>query len=138
MRTIIADDSNTMRRILQNMLEEVGGPEALTADGGDVVLELLKQHPDVGLILMDWNMPCIDGLQCLRHIRSNPATEDIAVVMVSSEALRERILEAIQAGATNYLMKPFEIERFRAVIGPILQNPGHRANTRRSVRQEQA
>ncbi|MCD8140322.1 MAG: response regulator [Planctomycetaceae bacterium] len=88
MQTIIADDSITMRRILQTMLDEVGGTEALTADGGDVVLELLNQHPDVGLILMDWNMPCIDGLQCLRHIRSNPRTEDIAVVMVSSEALR--------------------------------------------------
>ncbi len=137
MQTIIADDSITMRRILQNMLEEVGGPEALTADGGDVVLELLNQHQDVGLILMDWNMPCIDGLQCLRHIRSNPKTEDIAVVMVSSEALRERIIEAIQAGATNYLMKPFEIDRFRTVIEPILQNPSHRANTRRSARQQQ-
>lgn len=121
MQVIIADDSITMRRILQNMLTEMGVTDnVLTADGGDVVMELVGRHPDVGLILMDWNMPCINGIDCLRRIRANPATAHIAVVMVSSEALRERIVEAIQAGATGYLIKPFEQERFQEVVGKVL------------------
>lgn len=115
-KVIIADDSLTMRRMVENMLSELGEFEILLADGGDIVMELLGQHPDVQLILMDWNMPVMNGLDCLKAIRANPATSKLAVIMVTSEALRERIMEALQCGATNYLMKPFEKEKFRAVV----------------------
>lgn len=120
MRVLVADDSITMRRILTHMLSEMSVTDVLTADGGDVVMELLGQHNDIDLVLMDWNMPCINGIDCLRQIRANPVTANLAVVMVSSEALKERIVEAIQAGATGYLIKPFEQERFAEVVGKIL------------------
>lgn len=119
-KVIIADDSITMRRVLQKMISEIGEYEVLTADGGDVVIELLDANPDVSLVLMDWNMPVMNGLECLKAIRANPKTNKIAVIMVTSEALRERIMEAIQCGATNYLMKPFEIDRLRSVIAKVL------------------
>lgn len=126
MRVLVADDSITMRRILTHMLSEMGITDVLTADGGDVVMELLGQHDDVDLVLMDWNMPCINGIDCLRQIRANPPTANLSVVMVSSEALRERIVEAIQAGATGYLIKPFEQERFAEVVGKIIAGGGAR------------
>jgi len=120
MKVIIADDSNTIRRIEQNMLADLGHTDVLFADGGDVVMELLKEHKDVCLVLMDWNMPVMNGLDCLKAIRAAPETCKLAVVMVTSEALLERIRVAVQCGATNYLVKPFEFEKFKQVVGGIL------------------
>ena len=120
MKVIIADDSSTIRRIVQNMLADIGCTDVLFADGGDVVMEHLKEHDDVGLVLMDWNMPVMNGLDCLKAIRANPATSGLPVVMVTSEAVKEKIISAIQSGATSYLMKPFDAERLKAVVGGIL------------------
>ncbi len=122
MKVIIADDSATMRRIQENMLASLGHTDVLPADGGDIVMELLSQHQDVGLVLMDWNMPVMNGLECLKAIRANPATKAIPVVMVTSEALKEKIILAIQAGANGYLMKPFEAEKFESVIGGLVNS----------------
>ena len=121
MKVIIADDSSTIRRILENMLTSIGYTDLLQADGGDVVIELLSQHDDVGLILMDWNMPVMNGLDCLRAIRANPQTGAIPVIMVTSEALRERIVEAIQCGANGYLMKPFDVEKLKKAVAGIVK-----------------
>ena len=122
MKVIIADDSSTIRRIVQNMLAGMGHTDILFADGGDVVASLLGEHTDVGLVLMDWNMPVMNGLECLQAIRANHATRHIAVVMVSSEALLSRIREAKECGATAYLVKPFSPEKFNEVVGGILRN----------------
>lgn len=121
MKIIIADDSQTIRRIVQNMLADMNHTDVLIADGGDVVMELLTKHDDVGLILMDWNMPVMNGLDCLKAIRANPATKDIAVVMVTSEVLKSRIVEAIQCGASRYLVKPFDAEKLRSVVDGIVK-----------------
>ncbi len=121
MKVIIADDSQTMRRIVQKMLAPLGAANVLEADGGDVVMALLKDHHDVGLILMDWNMPVMNGLECLRAIRKQESTKHIAVIMITTEVMRERIIEAIHSGATNYLRKPFETDKFNAVVGGILK-----------------
>ncbi len=122
MKVIVADDSQTMRRVLCNMLEGIGEDfECLLADGGDIVLEFLAEHPDVGLVLLDWNMNVMNGLDCLRAIRAGEATKGIPVVMITAETLRNRVVEAIQAGANNYLMKPFSPEKFQAVVEPLLK-----------------
>lgn len=127
MQVIVADDSAIMRKIVGNMLATVGCSDVLFADGGDIVMELLRDNKDIGLILMDWNMPCMNGVDCLRSIRSNPETAELPVVMVTSEVEKSRILEAIQAGATNYLIKPFDEARFAEVVGKIVNstNPKH-------------
>lgn len=121
MKVIVADDSLTIRRIMQNMLSALGHTDLLFADGGDVVLQLLRDNRDVGLVLLDWNMPCMNGLECLQAIRADAGTKAIPVVMVTSEALLSRIREAIRCGATNYLVKPFSAEKFTEVIGAILK-----------------
>ena len=121
MKVIIADDSQTMQIILRNMLTSIGPCDCLTADGGDVVMELLEVHSDVGLVLLDWNMPVMNGLECLRAIRAREATARLPVVMVSSEVMRDRVVEALHAGASNYLIKPFDAEKFKTVVSAVLK-----------------
>ncbi len=121
MKVIIADDSRAMRRLLSGMLQSMNRDFAfLMADGGDVVLTHLDEHPDVGLILLDWNMHVMNGLDCLRSIRSRENTKEIPVVMISVEMERERILEATRSGANQYLPKPFDAAQFQAVVSPFL------------------
>ncbi len=121
MKVIIADDSLTIRRVLQNMLQSMGSEfDFLTADGGDVVMELLEQHDDIRLILLDWNMPVMNGLDCLRAIRAREGTKNTPVVMITSEMMADRVLAARAAGATNYLVKPFDEAKFHATIAPLL------------------
>ncbi len=125
MKVIIADDSNTMRRVLANMLAEAEGCQfdCLMADGGDVVLQHLDEHPDVGLILLDWNMNVMNGLDCLRAIRAREdgtGAKPVPVVMITAETMRNRILETLQAGASNYLVKPFSPEKLHSVLAPFL------------------
>jgi two-component system chemotaxis response regulator CheY len=122
MKVIIADDSLTMRRVLCSMLEGMGREfDCLMADGGDVVLQLLDEHNDVGLILLDWNMHVMNGLDCLRAVRAREATKNIPVVMITVESMLPRIMEALKAGASNYLIKPFPPEKFQSVITPLLK-----------------
>ncbi len=122
MKVIIADDSLTIRRVLGSMLKNLGIEfDLLTADGGDVVMELLDQHDDVRLILLDWNMPVMNGLDCLRAIRAREQTKTTPVVMITSETMHDRVRQALQAGASNYLVKPFNEEKFHAIIGPLLK-----------------
>ncbi len=121
MKVIIADDSRAMRRILSGMLQNLNSDfDFLMADGGDAVLAHLDDHSDVGLILLDWNMHVMNGLDCIRAIRSRKDGKDIPVVMISVETEGERILEAVRSGANRYLTKPFDAAQFHAVVSPFL------------------
>lgn len=120
MKILVADDSMTIRRIETNLLKEIGYENILEVDCGEDVITILVEHPDVRLILLDWNMPLMNGLDCLKALKANPETKHIPVVMVTAEATRSRIIEAIQAGASNYLMKPFEAGKLGEIISGIL------------------
>ena len=119
-KVIIADDSATMRRLLSRMLGDMEGDfECLMTDGGDGVLQFLDEHADIDLVLLDWNMHVMNGLECLCAIRSREDTKTLPVVMVTVES---RMSEAIESGANSYLRKPFLPETFQAAISPFL-NP---------------
>lgn len=120
MKILVADDSLTIRRIQKNFLAELGYTEIVEADCGEDVLVVLQDHPDTKLVLLDWNMPLMNGLDCLKAIKANPVTRHIPVVMVTAEVTKSRILEAIQCGASNYLMKPFESEKLREIVDGLL------------------
>lgn len=106
MKILLVDDSTTMRRIQKNTLGSLGFTDVDEAeDGQDAVAKVGKAPYE--LVLMDWNMPNMTGIEALKAIRANPATAKIPVIMVTSESEKTRILEAIQAGATNYIVKPF-------------------------------
>ena len=120
MKILLVDDSSTMRRIQANTLNSLGYDDLVQAEDGADALKQLNANPVVKLVLLDCNMPNMNGLDCLKSIKANPDTKDIPVMMVTSEAEKTRIIEAVQAGATNYLVKPFDAEALKAKIQAIL------------------
>lgn len=110
MKILLADDNLIMRRIIKGAAEMLGF-EALEAQNGSEAIAQLRAHKeDISLICLDWNMPTMDGYEALVHIRSNPEYADIPILMVTTESEKKNVLKAIQAGANNYLAKPFERE----------------------------
>lgn len=121
MKVIIADDSITIRRVVSGMLNDMGGAfEYLMADGGDVALEHLDANPDVGLILLDWNMNVMNGLDCLRAIRTRENMKHIPVVMITAQSEQACVDEALACGANCYLVKPFTPEKFQETISAFI------------------
>jgi two-component system chemotaxis response regulator CheY len=121
MKILLVDDSSTMRRIQKNTLATLGYSDVVEAEDGADALEKLRQSPDIQLVLMDWNMPNMTGIESLKAIKSNPATKAIPVMMVTSEAEKSKIVEAIQNGASNYLVKPFEADALKEKIAGIVK-----------------
>jgi two-component system chemotaxis response regulator CheY len=106
MRALVIDDSRTVRIIIGQILREVG-LEVLEASNGLEALEQLKQNPDVELMLVDWNMPQMNGFDLVRAVRAQRAYDAVRILMVTSEAQSEQVTRALNAGANEYLMKPF-------------------------------
>ena len=108
MRALIVDDSRFVRSLLRNLLEEKGMECAEAADG-QAGLDELHREGSFDLALIDWNMPVMDGLEMLKRLR-NEGFSDMRVMMVTTEAENDNILRALDAGADEYLMKPFDDE----------------------------
>jgi two-component system chemotaxis response regulator CheY len=106
MRALIVDDSRAMRIIIGQIVREIG-MEVLEAKNGIEALEVLKQNPDLELVLLDWNMPAMNGFDFIRAVRAERAYDSVRILMVTSEAQSEKVIEALKAGANEYLMKPF-------------------------------
>ncbi len=109
MDVLIVDDFATMRRILKNILRQIGFTNIYEADNGKNALNILKKQK-FDLILCDWNMPEMSGLELLNEIRSDNELKDTPFVMVTAEAQKNNIIEAVQAGVSNYVVKPFTAE----------------------------
>jgi two-component system chemotaxis response regulator CheY len=106
-KALVVDDSRTIRKILAATMEEIGF-EVLEAENGREALEVLEaQQTAVPLILVDWDMPEMNGLDLLKRLRQNPEFSSMVVVMVTAQADMEHIVEALNAGANEYVMKPF-------------------------------
>ncbi len=106
MRALVIDDSRTMRVIIGKMLLEMG-LDVLAAGDGREALAQLQQHPDVELVLVDWNMPQMDGLEFIRTVRADRAHDRLRILMVTTETESAQVTRALAAGADEYLMKPF-------------------------------
>ena len=106
MRFLIVDDFSTMRRIVRNLLKELGYTNVDEAEDGDMALAKLRGEP-FDFVISDWNMPNMDGLTMLQNIRADPALCKLPVLMVTAEAKKENIIAAAQAGANGYIVKPF-------------------------------
>jgi two-component system, chemotaxis family, chemotaxis protein CheY len=113
MKVLLVDDSGTMRTIQKRCLNKVGIDDVIEAEDGIQGLDLFKRHT-FDVVLSDWNMPNMDGLTLLKHLRQLNTT--IPIVMVTTEAERHRVLEAIQAGVSDYLVKPFTQEALKAKL----------------------
>jgi two-component system chemotaxis response regulator CheY len=105
---LIVDDFSTMRRIVRNLLKELGYTNADEAEDGVAALQKLETTPaEFNFVVSDWNMPNMDGLTLLQKIRSSPQLKHLPVLMITAEAKKENIIAAAQAGASGYIVKPF-------------------------------
>jgi two-component system chemotaxis response regulator CheY len=116
MKILIVDDFPTMRKIIRQVLSQIGYLDVIEASDGQVALSVLKENPDVKFIISDWNMPNMTGVELLRAIRSNPAHSQVPFLMVTAEADKENIVEAVKNGANNYIVKPFNAATLREKI----------------------
>ena len=106
LKFLVVDDFSTMRRIVRNLLKELGFNNVEEAEDGVDALNKL-QAGGYGFVISDWNMPNMDGLQLLQTIRSTPTLQHLPVLMITAEAKKENIIAAAQAGASGYIVKPF-------------------------------
>jgi two-component system chemotaxis response regulator CheY len=117
MRVLLVDDSSTMRRIQTNQLNALGITEVVEAENGQDGLEKLAKFMPVDVILLDWNMPVKNGYEFLTEARANAAYKDVKIIMCTSESEKARVLEALKAGANNYIVKPFAAEAIKEKLG---------------------
>ena len=115
MKVLVVDDSAIMRKVITQILEMLGHESVPAANGVDA-FERLKEHEDVRLILLDWNMPEMNGIEFLREIKTRPVLSEIPVIMLTTESERRNMIEAIEAGAKHYLTKPFQPETLATKI----------------------
>jgi two-component system chemotaxis response regulator CheY len=109
MRALVVDDSRTVRIIVGNILRELG-IEVVEARNGLEALEQIQRGPDMELMLLDWNMPQMNGFDLLRAVRSQRVYDGLRILMVTSESQSDQVMKALAAGANEYLMKPFNKE----------------------------
>ncbi|MBZ0272076.1 chemotaxis response regulator CheY [bacterium] len=118
MKIITVDDFSTMRRIIKNLLRQLGFQNVVEAEDGASGLEMVRQEK-VDLIISDWNMPRMTGLEFLQEVRNDPSLKDIPFIMITAEAEKEKIIQAVQSGVSNFIVKPFTAEILRQKINKV-------------------
>ncbi len=119
MKFLVVDDYSTMRRIVKNLLHDLGYANVAEADDGKTALPLLE-NGSFDFLITDWNMPGMPGLDLLKAVRSNDKLKKLPVLMLTAEAKREQIVEAAQAGVSGYVIKPFTAETLKEKLDKIL------------------
>ncbi len=104
---LVVDDYASMRSVVVEVLKRAGFTEIYQAGNGQSALAKVLEHPKIGLIVSDWYMPTMDGLDMLRALKANRQTAHIPVLMITAEGQRENVLDAMQSGAAGYIVKPF-------------------------------
>ena len=120
MKILTVDDFSTMRRIIKSMLRQLGYNNIVEAEDGAAALNLM-QREKVDFVISDWNMPHMSGLDLLRAIRADENLKPIPFLLVTAEALKEYVVEAVKAGVDNYVVKPFTAETLKEKIDTIFQ-----------------
>jgi two-component system chemotaxis response regulator CheY len=121
MKFLVVDDYSTMRRIIKNLLHDLGYANVTEADDGNTALPLLKQG-GFDFLITDWNMPGMAGLDLLKAVRADDNLKKLPVLMLTAEAKREQIVEAAQAGVNGYVIKPFTAATLKEKIDKILES----------------
>ncbi len=126
MKFLVVDDFSTMRRIVRNLLKELGFTNVDEAEDGQVALQKLNSLP-FDFVVTDCNMPNMDGLTLLQNIRANPSLKHLPVLMITAEAKKENIIAAAQAGASGYIVKPFTAATLSEKLEKIFEKMGKKA-----------
>jgi two-component system chemotaxis response regulator CheY len=120
MSILIVDDFTTMRRIVKNILKQLGYENILEADDGASALEVLKREK-IQFIISDWNMPQMSGIELLKTVRATEEWEDLPFLMVTAEGQKENVIEAVKNKVNNYILKPFTPETLMEKINKIFE-----------------
>lgn len=120
MKILIVDDFSTMRRIIKNLLRDLGFTNTVEADDGTTALPILKGGT-IDFLVTDWNMPGMTGIELLRAVRSDDKLKSTPVLMVTAEAKRDQIIAAAQAGVNGYVVKPFTAVALKEKIEKIFE-----------------
>ena len=119
MKVLIVDDYQTMLRILRNLLRQLEFNNVEEAKDGSSALELLRKDP-FGLVISDWNMEPMTGIQLLREVRGDPKLKAMPFIMITAESKSENVIAAKEAGVSNYIVKPFNAETLKAKLVSVL------------------
>lgn len=123
MKILVVDDFSTMRRIIKNLLKDLGFTNVQEADDGNTALPMLQQG-DFDFVVTDWNMPGMQGIDLLRAIRADDNLKHLPVLMVTAEAKKEQIVAAAQAGVNGYVVKPFTAATLKEKLDKIFERLG--------------
>ncbi len=122
-KILVVDDFSTMRRIVKNILKQLGYENIEEAEDGAQAYNKLKSG-NFGFVVSDWNMPNMDGLELLKKVRSDPDLKGLPFLMVTAEAEKDKVIEAIKAGVSNYIVKPFTAEILKEKMDRIFEKLG--------------
>ncbi len=120
MKILIVDDFSTMRRIIKNLLRDLGFTNTSEADDGLTALPMLESGK-YDFLVTDWNMPGMQGIDLLKAVRANPELADLPVLMVTAESKKDQIVEAAQSGVNGYVVKPFTAQTLKEKIDKIFE-----------------
>lgn len=123
MKILVVDDFSTMRRIIRNLLRDLGFNNTEEADDGATALPMLKTGR-FDFLVTDWNMPIMEGIDLVRAIRADPDLRELPILMVTAEARREQIVAAAEAGVNGYIVKPFTAQTLEQKIAKIFERLG--------------
>ncbi|MEA1867505.1 MAG: chemotaxis response regulator CheY [Thermodesulfobacteriota bacterium] len=120
MKILIVDDFGTMRKVIKNLLRQIGYQDFTEAEDGTSALKVLKSQK-IDFVISDWNMPNMTGIDLLRAVRTDSNLSSLPFLMVTAESLKENVMEAVKAGVSNYIVKPFTAEVLNEKIGKIVE-----------------
>jgi two-component system chemotaxis response regulator CheY len=107
LKLLVVDDSSTMRRIIKNTLGRLGHKDVLEAEHGAEAWKILQENDDIDVLITDWNMPEMNGLELVKKVRAEEKYTDMPIIMVTTEGGKAEVITALKAGVNNYIVKPF-------------------------------
>jgi len=121
LKLLVVDDSSTMRRIIKNTLARLGHKDVLEGADGVEGWNQMNSNPDIDMLITDWNMPEMNGLELVKKVRADERFKDLPIIMVTTEGGKAEVITALKAGVNNYIVKPFTPqvlkEKLAAVMG---------------------
>ncbi len=124
MKLLVVDDSSTMRRIIKNTLSRLGYEDVLEGEDGLQGWIALNENPDTGMLITDWNMPEMNGLELVKKVRSDARFVDLPIIMVTTEGGKAEVITALKAGVNNYIVKPFTPQVLKEKLAAVLGTEG--------------
>lgn len=120
LKLLVVDDSSTMRRIIKNTLQRLGFNDVLEAEHGVEAWQIMERTPDINVLITDWNMPEMNGLDLVRKVRAEKRYDGMPIIMVTTEGGKAEVITALKAGVNNYIVKPFTPQVLKEKLEDVL------------------